>query len=211
MTLLTGVPEGNVVTQDEIFIEGAPYIYYQDAAAGLLHSPDADGFYWGLSGTTAYPVYEMACYEDVQLADDLTVNAVRCDQVGDRGVIQKRNHLVFNFSLSSLFPLSAISPIIRGGTVTANTGEYREKMGLGNVNNNAYFHVYLPKVYDDVNGDLLTITLHRAVFVEPWTIAMVSGDKWMLGGIAAWALASTATAAGQEFATIIRQDQSELS
>ncbi len=206
--LLTGVPEGNIIQQDEIFIEGAPYVYYQDINANLLNDPDGDGFHWGLSGTTAEPVYELSCYEDVSLADDLTVNAVRCDQVGDRAVIQKRNHLTFSFSLSSLFPLTAISPLIRGGTVT-ETGAF-EKMGIGPINNNAYYHVYLPKVYDDATGDLLTITLHRAAFVDAWTIAMVSGDKWMLGGIAAWALATNNTAAGQEFATVIRQDPSAI-
>lgn len=206
--LLTGVPDGNIITQDEIFIEGAPYIYYQDEDASLLNNPDADGFYWGLSGTTALPVYELACYEDVSLADDLTVNAVRCDQVGDRAVIMKRNHLVFSFSLSSLFPLAATTALIRGSAVT--TSSPFEKMGLGPINNNATYHLYLPKVYDELTGDLLTMTLHRAQFVDPWTIAMVSGDKWMLGGISAWALATNDTAAGQEFATIIRQDPSAV-
>lgn len=210
MPLLTGLPLGVINQQEEIFIEGAPYIYYQDQAAALRFNPDGDGYYWGLTGSATYPVYELACYEDVSLADDLTVNAVRCDQVGDRAVIQKRNHLVFSFALSSLFPLANISPLIRGGTVVTNAGENREKMGLGPINNNAYYHLYLPKVYDDATGDLLTITLHRAQFVDPWTIAMVSGDKWMLGGISAWALATTQTAAGQEFATVIRQDESEL-
>lgn len=208
MPLLTGVPLGVIQSQDEIFIEGAPYIYYQDATPAVLNDPDGDGFYWGLTGSAAYPVYELACYEDVSLADDLTVNAVRCDQVGDRAVIQKRNHLVFSFSLSSLFPLANTSPLIRGTAVT--TSSPFEKMGLGTINNNAFYHLYLPKVYDDLTGDLLTITLHRAQFVDPWTIAMVSGDKWMLGGISAWALASTQTVSGQEFATIIRQDPSEI-
>lgn len=210
MPLLTGVPEGNIVAQDEIFIEGAPYIYYQDQQASLLNNPDSDNFFWNLSGTTTFPVFELACFEDVSLADDLTVNAVRCDQVGDRATIQKRNHLTFSFALSSLFPLANTTALIRGSTVTTNAGEFREKMGIGPINNNIFFHVYLPKVYDDVTGDLLTITLHRAQFTDPWTIAMVSGDKWMLGGISAWALAATDTTAGQEFATIIRQDPSDI-
>ena len=210
MPLLTGVPVGNIVTQDELFIEGAPYIYYQAFEADLLNRPDANGFYWGLSGTTTYPVYELACYEDVSLADDLTINAVRCDQIGDRDVIMKRNHLVFNFSLSSLFPLTSTRALIRGGAVTTSASPDRESMGLGPINNAQAYHVYLPKVYDDATGDLLIISLPRAKFVDPWTIAMVSGDKWMLGGISAWALATSITAAGQEFATIIRQDPSLL-
>ena len=106
MGLLTGIPEGNVQNQDELWIEGAPYIYYQDNRADPLNNPDGDNYFWGMSGTTTYPAFALACYEDVALADDLTVNAIRCDQVGDRGVIQKRNHLVFSFSLSTLVPLS---------------------------------------------------------------------------------------------------------
>jgi hypothetical protein len=208
MPLSTGIPEGNVLSQDEIFVEGAPYIYYQNADASLLHTPDGDGFYWGLSGTSTYPVYALACYEDVSLSDDLQINSVRCDQVGDRAVIQKRNHLVFSFSLSSLFPLANTSPLIRGSTVT--TSAPLEKMGLGTINNNIFYHIYLPKVYDSVANDFVSITLHRAQFVDPWTIAMVSGDKWMLGGISAWALAATNTASGQEFATVIRYDPSAI-
>ena len=209
MALLTGTPEGNIVSQDEIFIEGAPYIYYQDYNADYLHNPDGDGFYWGLSGTTTYPVYELACYEDVALADDLTVNSVRCDQVGDRAVIQKRNHIVFTFALSALFPLTTTRPIIRGSTVT--TSAPWEKFGIGTINNNLYYHVYLPKVYDEDAADWVSVTIHRAQFVDAWTIAMVSGDKWMLGGIAVWGLSDSTMPSGQEFATIIRYDPSAIS
>jgi hypothetical protein len=208
MSLITGSPLGTIVAQDEIYVEGAPWIYYQDYNAPELWNPDGDGFYWGLSGTTAYPVYSLACYEDVALSDDLTVNAIRCDKVGDKAVIQKRNHLVFTFALSSLFPLVTTAPIIRGGTVTA-AGDW-EKMGLGTINNNKYYHIYLPKVYDEDAGDYVAITLHRAQFVDAWTIAMVSGNKWMLGGIAAWALADDTKPSGQEFATIIRFDTDAL-
>lgn len=206
MALLTGVPQGNVQQQTELWIEGAPYIYYQNTLATPLWNPDANNFYWGMSGTSTYPVYQLACYEDVALADDLTVNAVRCDHVGDRGVIKKRNHLVFSFSLSSLFPLANISPLLRGSTVT--TAAPFEKMGLGQVDNATYYRIYLPKVYDETAFDYVSITIHRAQFVDPWTIAMVSGDKWMLGGISAWALADDTKPSGQEFATIIRYDPS---
>jgi len=81
-----------------------------------------------------------------------------------------------------------------------------EKMGLGNIDNSKYYHIYLPKVYDDVALDYVAITLHKAQFVDAWTIAMVSGNKWMLGGIAAWALADDTKPAGQEYATIVRFD-----
>ena len=206
MGLATGTPVGTTHTQDEIYIEGAPWIYYQDYAAGEWFSPDADGYYWQLSGTVTYPVIALACYEDVALADDLTVNAVRCDKIGDKAVIQKRNHLTFTFSLSTLFPLTTIQPIIRGSFIDLHTGGGWEKMGLGNIDNSKYYHIYLPKVYDDVALDYVAITLHKAQFVDAWTIAMVSGNKWMLGGIAAWALADDTKPAGQEFATIVRFD-----
>lgn len=208
MPLITGTPLGNIVSQDEIYIEGAPYIYYQDYAASELFTPDADGFYYGLSGTTQHPVYALACYEDVQLGSDLTVNAVRCDKIGDKAVIQKLNHLEFQFSLSSLFPLSTLSPILRGSAVTAATDF--EKMGIGPINNNAFYHIYLPKVYDEATGDFVTITLHRAQFVGAWTLAMPSGNKWMLGGISAWALADDTKPSAQSFATVIRADPSAL-
>jgi len=206
MALATGIPEGNVDVQSELWIEGAPYIYYQNALATPLHNPDANDFYWGMSGTAVYPAFALACYEDVALADDLTVNAIRCDHIGDRGVIKKRNHLVFSFSLSSLFPLANISPLLRGSAVT--TVAPFEKMGLGQVDNATYYRIYLPKVYDDAAFDYVSITIHRAQFVDPWTIAMMSGDKWMLGGISAWGLADDTKPAGQEFATFIRYDPS---
>lgn len=208
MPLVTGTPEGNVIAQDEIYIEGAPYVYYQDYAADYLLNPDGDGYYYGLSGTSVYPVYELACYEDVALADDVTVNSVRCDKVGDKAVIQKRNHLVFTLALSSLFPLTTTSPIIRGSTPTSSTPF--EKMGIGPINNNAFYHVYLPKVYDEAAFDYVSITIHKAQFVDAWTIAMVSGDKWMLGGIAIWGLVDDTMPAGQEYATIIRYDPSAI-
>jgi len=209
MALATGTPIGNIVSQDEIYVEGAPWIYYQDYTAPERFNPDAQGFYWSLTGSSDYPVYSLACYEDVALADDLTVNAVRCDKIGDKAVIQKRNHLVFTFSLSSIFPLTTTSPILRGSVVSEVSNTW-EKMGIGNVDNSKYYHIYLPKVYDDTALDYVAITLHKAQFVDAWTIAMVSGNKWMIGGIAAWALADDNKPAGQEFATIIRYDPSAL-
>lgn len=204
MSLLTGVPLGNIVEQDEIYIEGAPWIYYQDARADELFNPDGDGYYYGLSGTTQYPVYSLACYEDVQLGSDLTVNAVRCDKEGDKAAIQKLNHLEFTFSLSTLFPLTTVAPIIRGSTPLTTTDF--EKMGIGTINNNLFYHVYLPKVYDEAEGDFVAITIHRAQFTGPWTLAMPSGNRWLLGGIAAWGYSDPTKPSGQEFATIIRRD-----
>ena len=211
MALVTGAAIGNIVEQDsEIFIEGAPWIYMQDYQAAELNSPDGDGFYWGLTGSTTYPVYSMACYEDVGLGQDLTVNAVRCDKVGDTAVIQKLNHLEFTFALSTLFPLTTSRPILRGSTVFTDVGAGLEKMGIGPINNAQYWRLYLPKVYDEDNGDYVSITIHRVQFVDAWTIAMPSGDKWMVGGISAWGLADDTLPSAQQFATIIRADPSAI-
>lgn len=208
MTLVTGAPVGNVIDQEEIYIEGAPWVYYQDADASLLNNPDEDNFFYGLSGTTANPVYSLACYEDVSLGEDVTVNAVRCDKVGDKAIIQKRNRLEFSLALSSIFPLTTTKAILKGGTVTENAPF--EKMGLGPINNNLYYHVYLPKVYDEDAGDYVSITIHRAQFVDAFEIAMVSGNKWMIGGITIAGLIDETKPSDQQFATIIRYDPSAL-
>lgn len=211
MALITGAAIGNVLSQDtEILIEGAPWLYLQDFRASHLFNPDGDGFYWQLSGTTTYPVYSLACYEDVALGQDLTVNAVRCDKIGDTAVIQKLNHLEFTFALSTIFPLTTTRPILRGSAVTVDTGPGLEKMGIGQINNTQYWRLYLPKVYDEDAADYVSITIHRAQFVDAWTIAMPSGDKWVIGGITAWGLADDSLPTAQQFATIIRSDLSAI-
>lgn len=208
MGLATGTPQGVVTQQDEIYLEGAPYIYYQDYEADELNIPDGDGFYWGLTGSASYPIYQLACYEDVNFGSDISVNSIRCDNIGDKDVIQKLNHLEVSLTLSSLFPLSVLRHILRAGEVTL-TDEV-EKMGIGTINNNQYYHVYMPKVYDDVALDWVGITIHRAKFVDAWTIQMPSGDKWTVTGITIWGMADESMPADQQFATVIRRDPSAL-
>jgi hypothetical protein len=208
MPLVTGTPDGTITQMDEIYVEGAPYIYFQEVDASVPALIDGDGFYWGLSGTPSFPVYQMACYEDVSLASEVTVNSIRCDNVGDKDVIQKLNHLELGLTLSSLFPLSVLRHIIRGGAVTLS-GEV-EKMGIGPINNNKIYRVYLPKVYDEDTGDWVSFTLHRAKFVDAWTLNTPSGDKWTLTGVTIWALADEAKPSAQQFATVIRADPSAL-
>ena len=205
MGLSTGTHLGNIKNQSTVLIEGAPYVYFQNYLANELNNPDVDGYYWNLSGTTTYPVYLIGCLQDVSLGENLTVNAVRCDQVGDKDVIQKRNYLEFKFTLTSLLPLSVLSSMLNSPLAPTINGNL-EKLGIGKINNNVYYHVYCPKVYDEVVGDLVSITMHRAKFVNAWTINMKAGEPWQVTGLTIWALYDDSKTAGQEFATIIRSD-----
>jgi hypothetical protein len=210
MTLITGTPVGAITTQEGIFIEGAAYLYFQDAQAPLANTPDADGFYWGLGTTGTYGVYSMGCYQDLALGSNYTVNSVRCDTVGDKDALQKLNHLELSLTITSLFPLSTMTPFMRGGVVTHNAGTHTEKMGIGPVNNNQFWHIYLAKVYDEAVGDYVSFTLHRAKFVDAWSIAMKSGSEWAMSGVKIWAFADDTKPSAQQFATVIRCDASAL-
>jgi len=204
MPLVTGTPEGTIIEQDDIYVEGAPYIYYQSSSGvDELHHPDSDGFYWGLSGTVANPVYALGCYEGVTFSDNVEVNAVRCDNVGDISVLQKRGHLELKFTLKSLFPLSTIRALLKGGAVTVS-GDF-EKMGIGPIDNAEQFYVYFPKVYDEAAADYVSITGHKCKFVDAWEMTFPYGNPWTLS-VTIWMLADTTMPSAQQFATIIRYD-----
>jgi hypothetical protein len=207
--LVTGVPVGNILAQDEIYLDSAPYLYFQDATANPLNNPDAQSFYWNLSGTATYPVYRIGCISDVSLSEGLTVNQVRCDTIGDKATIQRRDNIEFTFSFSSLLPLSALRHLLKlGSAPTVGTGY--EKQGIGAINNNQFYHFYAPKVYDDVAGDFVAFHLHRGQFVDAFTIGMKSGEPWMVSGLKMRAYADETKAAAQKFGTIIRGDLSAL-
>lgn len=210
MALVTGTPLGNVVSAEEIYIDGAPTIFFQRYEATPLKNPDSDGFYWGMSGTTAYPVYSVGCPTDVSLADNLTINDVLCDDIGVKDTIQSRNYLEFTFTVQSIFPASQLSIMLKGSAVTQNAGENTEKFGLGVINNNVYWMVYAPKVYDTNVGDYVLIHLHRAKFVEAFTINMSFGNPWQVTGIRLRAFADTTKPSTAQFATVVRSDASVL-
>lgn len=207
--LVTGAPIGNILAQDEIYLEGAPYLYFQDATPNPLNNPDADGFYWNLTGSSTYPVYRVGCIQDVSLTEGLTINQVRCDTIGDKATVQRRDYLEFAFSFSSLFPLSALRHLLNLGSAPTQSSVY-EKVGIGSINNNQFYHFYAPKVYDDTAGDYVAFHLHRAQFVEAFTINMRSGEPWMVEGIKVRAYADETKPAAQKFAVIIRGDDSAL-
>lgn len=209
MALVTGTAFGNVDATEELYIEGAPQIYFASYDTPYMFPPDSQGFYWQLSGTTANPVYQLGCYENVALGDNLEVNAVRCDVVGDKDVIIKRSHMELKFTLKSFLPFSVLAPILNGGAVTVDAGVGTEKFGLGVVDNSKYYKVYLPKVYDEAAGDYVCITGHRCKFASTGDWTMSYGNVWTLP-VTIWLLADETKPAAQQFATVVRADASVL-
>lgn len=208
MALITGTPVGNLDSQEEVYFEGAPNIYVQDYNASPLNNPDADTFYWGMSGTTTYPVFSIGCVQDVSLTEGMTMNAIRCDAVGDKGVIQRRDYIEFELTIASLFPLTTLRHLLNISTPTVGTGT--EKAGIGKINNNRFYMAYCPKVYDDDTGDYVLFHLHKAQFVDAWTINMNAGEPWTVSGLKLRAFADETKPANQLFGTIIRADASAL-
>lgn len=208
MPLVTGTPLGNIQSQEDLTLEGAPYLYFQSADADPLNNPDGDNYYWGLSGTSTNPVYNVGCVQDFSLEEDVTMNEVRCDTIGDKDVVQRRNYIEFTFTILSFFPLSVLRHMLKASATT--TSAPLEKMGIGTINNALYYMVYAPKVYNEDVGDYLLFHLHRAKFVDAWTISMNSGEPWQLTGLRLRGLIDDTKPAGQEFGVIIRSDASVI-
>ena len=207
--LVTGVPVGSITAQEELYITDAPYLYFQDANANPLNNPDGQGYYWNLSGTSSYPVYRVGCIQDVSLTEGLTINQVRCDTIGDKDTIQRRDYIEFSFSFTSMFPLSVLRHLLNLGSAPT-TGTGYEKLGVGSISQTQFYHFYAPKVYDDTAGDFVAFHLHRAKFVDVFTLNMRSGEPWMVEGIKIRAYADETKPAAQKFATIVRGDLSAL-
>lgn len=208
MSLVTGTPLGNVDVQEDIYLAGAPNIYFQDYTADPLNNPDADGFYWGMSGTTTYPAYEVGCPLDVSLTEGLTINDVRCDNVGVKDTVQQRDYVELQFTVQSFYPLQTLRILLNGGAVTETAPT--QKFGLGTINNDQRWMVYCPKVYNEDVGDYMVIQLHRAKFVEAWTINMPFGSPWEITGLRVRAYADTTKPAAQQFGVIVRSDASVI-
>ncbi len=178
--IATGTAVGNVISQEDLFLEGAPYIYFQDNRATPLNNPDAQTYYWGLSGTTTYPAYLLGCIQNVSLTQGLTMNDVRCDTVGVKDTIQKRDYIEFQMTILSQLPLQTLSKILNLSPATTGTGF--ETVGISQINNSISYHVYAPKIYDDTVPAWLMFYLHKAKFVDAWTMNMVYGGPWTLTG-----------------------------
>jgi hypothetical protein len=208
MALVTGTPEGTLTTQEDLYLEGAPNIYFQDYSAAPMYNPDGDGFYWGLSGTAAYPVYEVGCPTDVSLTEDLTINNVLCDNVGVKDTVQQRNYVQFEFTIQSFFPYDVLRHMLQGGAVTETAPT--QKFGMGTISQTQRWMVYCPKVYDVDAADYIWIHLNKAKFVEAWTVAMTFGSPWQMTGIRLRAYADTTKPQAQYFGMWGRLDPSVI-
>jgi len=208
MALVTGSPVGTQESAESIYLEGAPNIYFQDYEAGPWYNPDSDGFYWQLSGTSTYPVYEIGCPVDVSIVEDITVNDVLCDNSGVQDTIQQRNSVTFNFSIKSFFPMATLRHLLKYGAVTETAPT--QKVGIGAISTTQFWQVYAPKVYDQDNADYIWFYLAKAKFVESPTIEMPFGDAWMISGLQLRGFADTTKPAAQMFGMMGRADASVI-
>lgn len=208
MALVTGTPLGVINAQDDIYLDTAPSLWFQDYAADELNIPDGDGFYWGLTGTATYPIWALECYEGVSLAATIEGTNIRCDTVGDKGQIQKVAHIDLTFTLKTLLPLATLTHILRGGAVTTTAGA-TEKMGIGQPSNQQYWHLYGALVYDEAAADFINFTGHRCQFVEAWTLTFGFGVPATLAVIFR-VFADSTKPADQLFMTVVRRDPSAL-
>ena len=210
MALVTGTPIGTLTSQESLFVDSAPAIYFQNSLANPLKNPDSNGFYWGMSGTSTYPVYEIGCPFDVSFSENIVINEVLCDTTGLQATVQQRQYLEFSFSIRSLFPASILSVILKGGTVTRDLVNHLEEFGFGSINNSLFWHVYTPRVYDEAVGDYIWLYFHKAQFVDAWTIGMGFGTPWQVTGIKLRAVIDTTKPAAQGFGMFGRSDLSVI-
>jgi hypothetical protein len=134
------------------------------------------------------------------------MNDVLCDNVGMKGVVQQRNYFEFQFSIRSFFPLQILTYFLGGGTVVEASPT--QMMPLGKINNDQYWHVYAPKVYNETNGDYVWIYLHKCQFVDAFTIPMTLGTPWELQGLKLRGFVDSTKPAAQQFGMFGRSDLS---
>lgn len=210
MSLVTGTPLGSLTESEDIYLESAPSIFFQDYEADPLNNPDSDNFYWGLSGTATYPVYEIGCPTDVSLSEDLTMNDVLCDNVGVKDTLQQRNFIELTLTVQSFFPLEILTEILKGGAVTEDAAAHVSKFGLGKIDNSQRWMVWCPKVYNEDVGDYVAIHLHKAKFVDAFSIDMPFGSPWQVSGVLLRAFADTGKPSASQFGTFLRSDASVI-
>lgn len=200
-------PTGTTVSAEDIFVEGGPNIYFGQS---LQYNPDDDGYYHSLVGAVDTPVYKLGCYENFRFQDNVSVNEIRCDNLGLVKTSQTRDYMVATFDLKSLFPLSTLTHILRGGTVAWNDAENAEKMGLGEIDNSVFWKFFFSQVYDEDAGDFVSVTGHRCQFTGNFQLQTPYSGAWTITGIEVRMYADDTKPAAQRFATVIRVDASAL-
>lgn len=196
-------PTGTITTAEDIFIQGAPNVWF---GGNAQYSPDADGFYHGIVGTTATPVYRLGCYENFRFRDNVSITEIRCDTTGLEQTSQTRDYLTLTFDLKSLFPLTVLRHIVRGGPVTWNDAENAEKMGIGEIDNSIFHMCFFSRVYDATAGDFVSVTGHRCQFTGNFELQAPYAGGWMITGIELRFYADNDKPDAQRFATVIRVD-----
>ena len=210
MSLITGSPYGNLVSSESIYPTNAPYVYFQDYTPGPLFAPDSDGYYWQLSGTTAYPVYGFECVEAVSLTEGRTLNDVICDNIGVVSTTESRDYVELQLTVKSFFPLANLARILNISAALENDSEHTEKAGIGTINNNQYWQVWAPQVYDTAAADYIGFFLNKVKFVDAWTINFPYGNAWNISGLKLRGYADTTKPSSMQFGAIIRSDASVL-
>lgn len=51
-------------------------LYVQNSKAPLLYAPDKNGYYWGMSGTSKYPIYQLGYFDYVTLINNSYENYI---------------------------------------------------------------------------------------------------------------------------------------
>jgi len=203
-------PIGPEIAYEDLYIEGGPDIYFQDFEADEQNNPDGDTMYWGLSGTATYPIYNVGCYDDMSISENREETAVTCASLGEVARMQRRSSLEVTLTLKSLLPLEVLNHLISGGgAVVHNVAEETEKMGIGSLPQNQYFHVYMARVYDETIGDWISITYHKVQFGSATPLQTPYAAPWTYG-IRMLVLADASMPRAQRFATWIRWDPSAL-
>lgn len=205
MALITGTPAGTLTSSESIYPTSAPYIYFQDYTAGPWYNPDAQGYYWQLSGTSSYPVFGLECVEGVTFTEGRTLNDVVCDNIGVVSTTEIRDYVEFQVTVKSIYPLTNLARVMNFTAPTTSSGVY-EKAGIGTINNNQFWQVFAPHVYDTANADWFGIHLHKVRFVEAWTLNMPYGDAWTVSGLRLRGYADTSKPASQQFGVMVRFD-----
>jgi hypothetical protein len=112
--------------------------------------------------------------------------------------------------VQSFFPLEILTEILKGGAVTEDAAAHVSKFGFGKIDNSQRWMVWCPKVYNEDVGDYVAIHLHKAKFVDAFSIDMPFGSPWQVSGVMLRAFADTGKPSASQFGTFLRSDASVI-